>query len=111
MTKMHFVSAHFGGPVPWNFEIASNSIEVTTAYYNDANTPSRHLAMHPRLKSKIPKMLEWKFIDSDWYVWIDSSLKLKPTFSDLPAKILEVADGNPLVLFKHTAANSEFLLA
>ena len=106
MTKMHFVSAHFGGPVPWEFEVKSPSIEVTTAYYNDWNTPSRHLAMHPRLKSKIPKMLEWRFVDSDWYVWIDSSLKLNNKFSDLPAQILKLAGDNPLVLFKHTAAES-----
>ena len=106
MTRMHFVSAHFGGPVPWNFEVTSNSVEVTNTYYNDSNTPSRHLAMHPRLKSKIPKMLEWRFVDSDWYVWIDSSLRIKPDLTDLPGQILEVAGNNPLVLFRHTAANS-----
>ena len=31
----------------------------------------------------------------DWYVWIDSSLKLKNNFDDLPASIY--AAGNPLV--------------
>ena len=58
MTRMHFVSAHFGGPVPWDFHVTSDTVEVSTAYYTDSNTPSRHLAMHPRLKSKIPKMIE-----------------------------------------------------
>ena len=106
MTKMHFVSAHFGGTVPWKFDIMSKTVDVTTAYYTDKNTATRHLSMHPRMKSKIPKMLEWQYIDSDWYVWIDSSLKLKNNFDDLPAKILEVAGKNPLVFFRHTAGNS-----
>ena len=106
MTRMHFVSAHFGGPVPWDFHVTSDTVEVSTAYYTDSNTPSRHLAMHPRLKSKIPKMMEWRNIDSDWYVWIDSSLKLKNNFLDLPAQILKVAGDNPLVLFRHTAGTS-----
>ena len=99
MTRMHFVSAHFGGPVPWDFHVTSDTVEVSTAYYTDSNTPSRHLAMHPRLKSKIPKMMEWRNIDSDWYVWIDSSLKLKNNFLDLPAQILKVAGDNPLVFY------------
>ena len=106
MTRMHFVSAHFGGPVPWHFNISSPSIDISTAYYTDSNTPSRHLAMHPRLKSKIPKMLEWRFVESDWYVWIDSSLKLKDNFQDLPAQILKVAGKNPLVFFRHTSGTS-----
>ena len=106
MTKMHFVSAHFGGSKPWDFEVKSNSVEITTAYYSDSNTPSRHLSMHPRLKSKIPKMLEWRFIESDWYVWIDSSLKLKDTFPDIAAHILKVAGNNPLVIFPHSAGSS-----
>ena len=103
---MHFVSAHFGGPAPWKHTIESSSVEVSTAYYTDGNTPSRHNAMTPRLKSKIPKMLEWQTIDSDWYVWMDSSLRLKTDLDDLPAAILKAAGNNPLCFFRHSGGNS-----
>ena len=106
MTRMHFVSAHFGGPAPWTHQIQSSSVEVTTAYYTDANTPSRHNAMTPRLKSKIPKMLEWQNVDADWYVWMDSSLRLKPNQADLPAAILAAAGNNPLCFFKHSGGTT-----
>jgi len=106
MTRMHFVSAHFGGPAPWTHQIHSSSVEVSTAYYTDANTPSRHNAMTPRLKSKIPKMLEWQSVDADWYVWMDSSLKIKPDLVDLPRMILEIAQNNPLCFFRHSAGTT-----
>ena len=103
---MHFVSAHFGGKQPWKHNIYSKTVNITTKYYTDENTPSRHNSMSPRLKAKIPKMLEWKFIDADWYVWMDSSIKLKGAIEDLPATILNLAGDNPLCLFKHTAGDS-----
>ena len=104
MTHMHFVSAHFGGNPPWFHEVNSKNIKVTTAYYTDENTPSRHNAMTPRLKAKIPKMLEWQSVNADWYVWMDSSVRLKNL--DLPEAILNCAGDNPLCFFKHTSGNS-----
>jgi hypothetical protein len=104
MAKVHFVSAHFGGPTPWTQQISSWHHDVSAAYYNDANTPSRHLAMHPRLKSKIHKMLEWRFVEADWYVWMDSSIRL--TAADPAALILEAAGDAPLCLFRATTRQS-----
>ena len=100
MARFHFVSAHFGGEVPWMPSLKSEKHEITVSYYHDENFPSRHLAMHPRLKAKIPKMLEWKFVDSDWYVWMDSSVKLKDI--DPVDKILDYLNNKPLCLFKHS---------
>ena len=77
MTSMHFVSAHFGGQAPWEHKVQSKEIDVSIAYYTDKNTPTRHNSMTPRLKAKIPKMLEWQNKKADWYVWMDSSVKLK----------------------------------
>ena len=60
--------------------------------------------MHPRLKAKIPKMLEWQFIDADWFVWLDSSIYIT---SDLITEwILDTAAVRPLCLFKHSYVNS-----
>ena len=106
MTHMHFVSAHFGGKAPWFHTIQSKKVKITTTYYTDENTPSRHNTMTPRLKAKIPKMLEWQFNDADWYVWMDSSVRLNNKIVDLPTTILELAGDNPLCLFKHTAGTS-----
>ncbi len=105
MAKIHFVSAHFGGEVPWIPEIKSVKHDVTFNYYSDLNTPSRHRSMHPRFKSKIPKMLEWKFVESEWYVWMDSSLKPHKDI-DLADEILNFIDDKPLYLFRHGSAKT-----
>lgn len=106
MTHMHFVSAHFGGQAPWINHVCSNSVQITNAYYTDQNTPSRHNTMTPRLKAKIPKMLEWRSVNADWYVWMDSSVRIKDSIKDLPAMILDCAGNNKLCLFRHTAGHT-----
>jgi hypothetical protein len=60
--------------------------------------------MHPRLKGKIPKMLEWKFVNADWYVWLDDSFTI--TTDTLAEDILRVAGKNKLCLFRHPNRNS-----
>lgn len=104
MARVHFVSAHFGGPTPWLQTINSRDHDITVAYYNDTNTPSRHLSMHPRLKAKIHKMLEWRFVESDWYVWMDSSVRL--IASDPAASIISAAKDAPLCLFRASTRKS-----
>ncbi len=101
MTRVHFVTAHFGGQVPWRQHISSEKHNITFNYYHDLNTPTRHLSMHPRFRSKIPKMLEWKFVDSEWYVWMDSSIRPHKDI-DLAEKILQKVNGKPLCFFRHT---------
>ena len=105
MSNVHFISAHFGGNVPWIRKIVSNVHNTSLSYYHDKNTPTRHLSMHPRFKSKIPKMLEWRFIESDWYVWMDSSIKPKEDI-DLADEIVKQAKGNPLCFFRHSKGNT-----
>lgn len=104
MAHIHFVSAHYGGQPPWRLAISHPSHRVTAAYYDDSNTPARHLALHPRMKAKIPKMLEWQRIEADWYVWLDSSIHIKS--NSICDWILNTANGKPLCLFKHSYANS-----
>ena len=101
----HFVSAHFGSAPPWKHNPKSTKHKISNKYYDDSNSPSRKFAMHPRLKAKIPKMLEWKSYSADWYVWLDSSIKLNPNV-DIPSIILKVSDGSPLCLFRHSKGRS-----
>ena len=105
MARVHFVCAHFGGDVPWIPDISSDKHQVTFNYYHDLNTPSRHLSMHPRFRSKIPKMLEWKNVESDWYVWMDSSIRPHRGI-DLADKILSKVNNKPLCLFRHSIVNT-----
>jgi hypothetical protein len=103
---MHFhaVSAHFGGPRPWTHYLSSSE-SLSSHYYDDRNTPSRHNAMHPRLKAKIPKMLEWMNTEADWYIWMDSSIRLNDGI-DLPKAVMQRSQGKPLCLFRHSAHSS-----
>jgi len=53
--------------------------------------------MHPRLKAKVPKMLEWQSVDADWYIWMDSSIRI--TANDPTSIILDTAGNKKLCLF------------
>ena len=101
--KFCIVSAHFGGEKPWTNQIKSKH-DCKFIYYDDNNMPGRENAMHPRLKSKVPKMLAWRHHKADWYIWMDSSVIIKPGV-DLAQCVLDTANGNPLCLFKHTKLN------
>ena len=101
---IHFISASFSRNKSKQFSIKSLNHKITISNYDDHNYPSRRLAMHPRLKSKIPKMLEWRFVDADWYVWLDDSFSVLS--KTLAEDILKVAGKNKLCLFKHPNRNS-----
>lgn len=101
---IHFISASFSRNKSKQFSIKSSKHKITISNYDDHNYPSRRLAMHPRLKSKIPKMLEWRYIDADWYVWLDDSFSVLS--KTLAEDILKVAGKNKLCLFKHPNRNS-----
>jgi Protein of unknown function (DUF616) len=101
---IHFVTASFNRNKPKQLIIKSLKHKVSISSYDDYNFPSRRLAMHPRLKGKVPKMLEWKFVDADWYVWLDDSFTV--ITDTLAEDVLKVAGKNKLCLFKHPNRNS-----
>ena len=101
--KFCLLSAHFGGTKPWPQKLQSKH-QFKFKYYDDRDLPGRENAMHPRLKSKIPKMLGWRYHKADWYVWMDSSVIVKPGV-DIPDAVLNTAKNNPFCLFKHTQLN------
>jgi hypothetical protein len=71
--KVRIVTADFGNHIEgFNPKLPhqlTKNFEVSFSVYNDNNTPSRSLSLHPRLKGKIPKMLEWMEFDADYYFW------------------------------------------
>ena len=106
--KVHIVTADFGDHVKgFNpklpYQLTKN-FEVSFSVYNDNNTPSRSLSLHPRLKGKIPKMLEWMEFDADYYFWVDSKFKIiSNIFVEEIITLLGEADFG---LLKHPYRNS-----
>ena len=102
--RIHVCSAHFGGPPPWPHALRSEHHTLSLQYYTDSNSPARSAVMHPRLRGKVPKMLEWRNVDADWYIWLDSSVRVKAP--DLAEAVLQTAGDHPLCLFRHSLACS-----
>ena len=59
--RIRLTSCNFGDTqsLVINNQDEIDRLNIDVKIYNDLNTPSRLLSMHPRLKGKIPKMLEW----------------------------------------------------
>jgi hypothetical protein len=104
MMRIHVITANFNGFKKAPLKIKSDKHSISIANYNDTNTASRSLAMHPRFKSKIPKMLEWKKVKADWYIWIDASFHVVST--DLVSDVLKAAGKNKLCFYRHNKRNS-----
>ena len=75
-----------------------------TYNYNDNNYPLRDKSLSPRLKGKIPKMLEWIHDDADYYIWLDSPFEI---ISDkFIQNTLNAIGDNDLCLCKHNSVRS-----
>lgn len=81
--KIRIISADFGSAEPKKSlyipEQEVSEFDIETYIYNDSNYYSRYQALSPRLKGKIPKMLDWMNNDADYYIWIDSYYTITST--------------------------------
>lgn len=81
--KIRILSADFGSTKPKDFldipTQETSEFDIETYVYNDNNYFSRQQALSPRLKGKIPKMLDWMNNDADYYIWIDSYYTITST--------------------------------
>jgi len=108
MKKIRLITASFGDSkqeLVIKGSLASTAYKVDTVYYNNSNTHSRKNSLHPRLKAKIPKMMEWsEYPDYDYYIWVDSQFVIMDGFID---KMMEFVDEEAdLFLFPHGKRNS-----
>jgi hypothetical protein len=108
MKKIKLISAAFGRNQKELSIVTSLSNENYTCdvvLYNDSNTPSRANSLHPRLKGKIPKMLEWlESPDYDYYIWVDAAFTIYDGFIE---NIMQFAEEDfDLYLFAHTKRKS-----
>lgn len=107
--KVRVITADFGNHYRnnYNYELPNQSslkYDISFTCYNDDNTYSRKLALHPRTKSKIPKMLEWMEYDADYYIWFDSSFTIpSESFVEDVISYLQHYD---ICVFKHSARSS-----
>lgn len=101
--KIHITTALFGGgdlKLILPNQVGCSIHEITMSCYTDANTDGRQNSLHPRLKGKIPKMMEWMNIDADVYIWIDASFTV--VSNEFIGEILRSLDGHDMCLFRHS---------
>lgn len=103
MKKIRLITAAFGSDgteLKINAPLSDHNYLVDVVYYNNLNTPSRKNSLHPRMKGKIPKMMEWlEHPDYDYYIWVDSLFTIENGFLE---NMLEgVDDTADLYLFAH----------
>lgn len=104
--KIKLISCNYGGhrQVILNNPNEIKELGVEVVNYDDSNTLSRSNSLHPRLKGKIPKMLEWeKEGDYDYYIWVDSKFTLN---EGAITKLISYMEGYDLCLFEHPNRSS-----
>jgi hypothetical protein len=100
---IHITSAEFGKLNNKDYIIVppqiNDDFNITTKFYHDGNFASRENAMHPRLKGKIPKMLEWMNADADYYVWMDEPFDI--VSKNFGGILLDALGDKQMALFPH----------
>ena len=85
-------------------ELPLNSV-LDIFSYNDKNFLPRINALHPRLQSKIPKMLGFEYHPGyDYYIWLDGSIQIHS--SETISWLVSCCGGNDIALFRHPFRNS-----
>jgi len=112
MKKIRVISASFGKDkkeLDIDAPLFYKDYVIDVVLYNDQNTKSRVNSLHPRMKSKIPKMMDWlDNPDYDYYIWLDSKFIVLEGFIENMLRYEGKAD---LFLFNHperTSIKTEF---
>ena len=117
--KVLITSASFGSSLPDNIvQQESTTLDITDNRISDnvatltsidqvksVNQADRLNAMHPRLRAKMPKMLQWaEFPGYDYYIWVDSKLRMdNPKAAE---SLIEACAGKDAGFFKHASRTS-----
>ena len=107
MKRVRLITAAFGDDTK-ELVIAAPLIykdyEIDVIYYNNDNTRSRENSLNPRLKGKIPKMMDWlNFPGYDYYIWLDATFTIH---EDFLAHMFRYEGQADLFLFKHPKRSS-----
>ena len=120
--RVLITSASFGSPLSPNIvqhessgldiyinRIQNNKSVITTnpdaLVLAETDLPSRINAMHPRLRAKMPKMLQWAETPGyDYYIWLDSKLRIEnPKAAEL---LVEACTDHDACFFRHSVRAS-----
>jgi len=117
--RVLITSASFGSSLPDNIvQQESNALDITVNRISDnlatltstdqvktVNQADRLNAMHPRLRAKMPKMLQWaEFPGYDYYIWVDSKLRIdNPKAAE---SLVEACSDKDACFFRHSARES-----
>jgi hypothetical protein len=83
----------------------SNKYDITLNRVSDQTDSARPLAMHPRLRAKMPKMLAWEEHPGyDYYIWMDSSFSL--LYNTAIERMVDYCKGTDACFFKHSGRAS-----
>lgn len=99
-------SADFGNEFPKNIKIPeqNGNFEISIKSHDDYNNYGRHLSLSPRMKSKIPKMMDWINEKADFYIWIDSKFEI--ISENFVRDIISKLDIFDICLFRHPHRSS-----
>ena len=108
MKNVHIVTSNFGIIDSNSLIVPKQSVDninITFASYNDSNIlNNRKNALHPRLKGKIPKMLEWMNVDADYYIWLDAPFEI--VSEHFIQNTLNSLGDSDICMCKHNARNT-----
>lgn len=109
MKRIRVISAAFGSDKKELDVVAPliyKDYQIDQVFYNDQNYESRAHSLVPRLKGKIPKMMEWLAHPGyNYYLWVDSKFSLLENCMEKMLEPLEHGDTD-LLLFGHIERNS-----
>lgn len=105
--KIRIISADFGNAQAKQTiylpEQEYSKFTIETFMYTDSIYFSREKSLSPRLKGKIPKILDWLKNDADYYIWMDSYYTIT---SSRVHNLVKYADGYGICLNKHYARST-----
>ena len=104
--KVLVSTASFGSPLVsvW-LDQESSKYNITFDRLDDNTDTSRPLAMHSRLRGKMPKMISWENNPGyDYYIWIDSSFSISDSTSI--ERMVDYCIGTDACFFKHSGRTS-----
>lgn len=106
MIKVLVTTASFGSDIHSTWvDQQSSKYDITLNRVSDETDSARSLAMHPRLRAKMPKMLSWEEHPGyDYYIWMDHCFSLN--YNTAIEKMVDYCRDTDACFFRHSARSS-----
>ena len=106
MIKVLVTTASFGSDIHSTWvDQQSSKYDITFNRVSEDTDSARPLAMHPRLRAKMPRMLSWEEHPGyDYYIWMDSCFSLR--YSTAIEKMVDYCRDTDACFFRHSGRSS-----